>query len=100
MDNEEIKFTCEVCGKEFEPTPDAMVEWHLEQEARPEDEAKDIGLTREELETMNEWDLKAMKLTPETRDALLAGKVVKFGGCICLPCQDEMLEEQENAPEN
>lgn len=90
---DEVLFTCELCGGTFKPEPDSMIEWNVASELVPEGEA-DTGWNREELEGMNEWDLKAIGLSPEQRDELLAGKTIRFGGCICIPCQNKLLEEQ------
>lgn len=95
-DTEEVQFACEMCGKQFDPTPDAMIEWCMEEMAMPEDDAKDIGLTRDQLENLNEWEMQEMKMSEAHRQALLDGKIVKFGGCICLECQDQMLKDQES----
>lgn len=93
--SDDLQFTCQVCGKQFEPTPDAMVEWEVEPKSVPTNKVKDLDMTREDLAELEPDELKEMGLTEETRSALLEGKAVKFGGCICIQCQDEMLEEQQ-----
>lgn len=92
---EPILFTCELCGRQFEPTPDAMVEWEAGIVAIDEREAKD-QLSVKELAIADADDLEGLGLTEEQRDAVLRGEVVKTGGCVCLPCQDQMLEAPED----
>lgn len=88
---EEIQFVCEMCGKHFEPTPDAMVEWNLEP-CTEEDEGA-VVLTPEDIENAGPEQLERWGLTPEMLEALARGETAKTGGCICLACQDQMAAE-------
>lgn len=94
---EELKFKCEFCDKEFDPDPDAMVEWCMEpcKVKRCEAEEDENFIPADDLANMNEFDLKAIGLRTDQRDALLNGETVVTGGkCICLECQDEMAADQ------
>lgn len=97
---ENIKFTCEECGKEFEPDPDAMVEIDMGPQLVPGEQAEALeesgrAISAEMLQSASADDLHEMGLTPAERDALLSGKMVTIGGmCICIECQDRLAEEQ------
>lgn len=97
--SDEIKFTCQECGKEFDPDPDTMLEEHLGAECVECDSAglaTDGNLiTGEELAAMTDGELREIGLTPEGRERLFAGEDVVTGGvCICKECQDRMEAEQ------
>ncbi len=95
---EEIKFTCSVCGKEFPADPDTMVEvgfsaMQLKEGEESPEECEAIG--KDELESMGEYQLSELGLTPEIREKLLRGEDVTTGAeCMCLECQDKMLEDE------
>ena len=93
--SDEIQFKCDECGDEFPADPNAMIEWEMKCEYIPDGEAKEIGFSQADLEAMNEFDLKSVGITPEQRRVLLGGKTIKWGGCICLECQDAMMGEVE-----
>lgn len=104
MSDEEIKFKCEECGKEFDPEPDSMVELHLKGECPccvdgvSEEELEEMiesgeAITAEKLSTMTEYELSEVGLTVDQRDALLRGEEMTIGAaCICQECQDRMAE--------
>lgn len=103
--SEELKFTCEECGKEFDPDPDSMVELkiggecpHCEGHSHEEVEAmleRGEAITGAELAAMSDAELKEHGITPADREKLLLGKTVAVGGmCICRECQDRLAEEQ------
>lgn len=94
IDNEEIQFLCSVCGKEFDPDPDTMVEFHLTPvRVRANDEIE--ALTLDDIRDLDSDDLQEIGLTEEARDAMLRGEETTVGGCICIACQDEALEEDQ-----
>lgn len=91
----DVRFTCELCGEKFEPTPDAMIEWEMGPQWVKAKSDSDIFITHQDLMEMDNGDLKAVGITPEQRDAMLRGETVKMGGCICLRCQDEFSNDAE-----
>lgn len=96
--SEELMFTCEICGKQFPPDPDTMVEAGLSPVLIPEGSEPPADLEfipKEDLEFASEETLAEMGLTPEQRDALLRGEEVTTGGmCICAECQDAALKAE------
>lgn len=104
-DDEELKFTCEQCGGEFDPDPEMMVEGGIGPECVSDENLKDLEATgietlnRERLETMSDEDLEDFGLKPGDREKLLAGESIPFGMCICVECQDKMLADQEGSAE-
>lgn len=92
--SEEVQFTCGECGKQFDPDPDAMVEWNIAPVWVREEDAEE-GIPPEELKEMQECDLKAIGITPEQRDALLRGETIAMGGCVCRECMEEMVQQQD-----
>lgn len=88
------RFTCQFCGREFDPDPAAVCEAVWERNVVPETEAGD-ELRREDLEAMDAEELRQSGLTPEMRDKLLAGEDVSGALIVCTECQDEALKEQE-----
>jgi len=93
--SDDIKFTCEECGKLFDPDPDTMLELHIEPVSVPADELGQLDdeavLTRDELQALSANELREIGLTPEMRRQLLAGEEITAGGiCICIECQDKM----------
>lgn len=98
-----FQFTCEECGRRFDPDPDTMLESVLSPVLLPEDQAareieEGLALSAEDLAKADASELKALGLTPEQRDALLRGESVAAGGiCICKECQDRLADEQEDA---
>lgn len=104
--SDDLKFLCEVCGKQFDPDPGSMVEvlMHGEcpccegglsrQEAEKLTESGE-AIAADQLAAMNEEELREIGLTPEERDRLLAGEDIAIGGaCICRECQDRLAAEQ------
>jgi len=106
--SDEIKFTCEECGKQFDPDPDTMLELHLGPEPCPcceggeahqEELEKAVedgeAFTADQLAAMSEDHLKEIGLTPEDRDKLLRGETITTGAiCICKECQDRLAGEE------
>lgn len=92
--SEDVKFTCGECGKEIEPDPDTMVEWEIGPVYVREEDVE-CGVSVEKLAEMPEYDLKALGITPEQRDALMRGEAIKFGGCVCHDCMKDMEEGSE-----
>jgi hypothetical protein len=93
-EDNDVLFTCELCGKQFEPTPDAMVEWEWGPELLTPEQSQSLAhLTVEDLEEMEHLDYQAVGLTKNEVQKLLNGDRVKKGGCVCLQCQDEFIEE-------
>lgn len=106
-EDEESKFTCRECGKDFEPYPDAMVAISIaklkEEDFSPEEWAKikaeDDFLEDDEIRAMTAEQLAPLGLTVADRDRLLNDEEIDAGGaCICVECQDRMAKEQW--PEN
>lgn len=107
---DDIQFTCEECGKTFEPDPDTMLEIRLGGECpcctgeTTEEEAEQLladgdAITTEQLEAMSEYELAELGLTPEDREKLLAGEEISAGAvCICRECQEKISHEQDDAP--
>jgi hypothetical protein len=101
---DEFLFTCSECGRQFAPDPDAVVESGFSRGCvSKEDEARTIfsedRVTAGTLRDMSDYHLAEVGLTPEGRERLLAGEefVVTGAVCICLECQDRLLEEQESS---
>ena len=91
MPDDPMLFTCELCGRQFEPTPDAMIEWENGLVQTDAD-----GIELQDLATAGAEELEDIGLTPDQRDAVLRGEVVKTGGCVCLQCQDEMNSDDQD----
>lgn len=108
--DDDLKFTCEECGKVFDPDPDTMLEiqWvEIQWDAKivPDWEAsimEDKGqvITRELIEESSDEDLEKIGITPELKKKMLNGETVSAGAmCICIECQDRLAEEQTEQPE-
>lgn len=100
-DKNEIKFTCEECGKKFEPDLESMLEGFIDifgaffeeegeewkEAAHPSspisfDEVKQI------LQNMSPEEMDENGITSEMRDKLVNGERVVVGGMsICCECQ-------------
>jgi hypothetical protein len=92
--SEVLTFTCTWCGKPFEADPDAFIEVGLTAAYAddPEIGEDEETITREELEAMNEFQLREIGLTPELRDKLLSapvGEHIDTGAeAVCKSCRD------------
>jgi hypothetical protein len=100
--SDEFLFICAECGRQFAPEPDAIVVSGFSRRCVSEvDEtpASEECVSTEDLEGMSEYHLAELGLTTEARNALLRGEdFVETGAmCICIPCQDRLLEEQESS---
>lgn len=82
------RFTCDVCGKEFDPDPEAMVESFMGIEGL--EDGKTV-----EMDVQSREEAKAeLGIDDTTLDRLLAGEVVEDGGaCICVECQEWFTEK-------
>lgn len=90
----EIQFKCEFCEKEFPADPETMIEWEMKAEYFQGAVTDEMGITQADLESANEFALKAIGITEDQRKTLLSGGEIKYGGCICIECQDAMEENQ------
>jgi hypothetical protein len=102
--SDEFLFTCSECGRQFEPNPDSVVESGLSRVCiSKEDEAQAIfgeeQITSDNLSEASDYHLAEIGLTPIMRGRLLAGEEFVATGaiCICLECQDRLLEDQETS---
>ena len=104
--SEQLTFTCEECGKQFDPDPDAMVELQMGAECPCCDGVDHAevermlesgeAITAEQLAELDEEELKELGLTTADREKLLNGEPVGIGGmCLCRECQDRLAEEQK-----
>jgi len=97
-----FKFKCSICGKEFDPDPDTVSEVGFS--AVPSnsiEEAQQLlddgdAFTDEQLRDMNEYELKEIGLTPQSRDELLENMYVETGAdIVCAECQIRIAEQGE-----
>lgn len=96
----EALFTCQRCGKEFPPEPDAVVESGFEPacvccDGVHEDE---IHVTVEEMQNATDEQLREWGLTRQQQQALLRGEAVETAAILCKECQDQMLAESGPNP--
>lgn len=92
-ESDEVKFTCSVCGKEFEPDPNTMVECGFEVVREATDEEVENLLSKSELEEATPEELHYMSLTQDMKEAMMRGEDVTTAACICLECQDELAKD-------
>ena len=85
-------FECDACGANFEPAPESFVPTGFVQ-ITGEREATDLFLGRKELltrgrlESLSEYELTKLGLTPEHRQVLLQEGVVSTGvDALCPDC--------------
>lgn len=98
----EIKFTCSVCGIEFDPDPDSIVETGISpvfandvESSEVQEEIQDTKEMLSSLERATPEELRAFGITPDQREAMLRGEEATGADCICIACQDRMLSEQD-----
>ena len=95
-DSDDLKFTCQACGREFEPETEAMVEVGFSRELfRQGDPLPEDMITPEQLAAMSEYELQEIGLTLEDREKLMRGEPVDTGAvCLCEACREEIFEEE------
>jgi len=99
---DEVKFTCEECGKQFDPDPLTMHELNLSLVQVPKEEAERLAeqgsaIFFEDLDSAAP-ELKERGLSDKDIETLKNGGTVALEGiCICRECQDEALRAQEDA---
>lgn len=92
-----VKFKCRICGREFDPDPRMICDGGLqpcqldENKVIPGD-VLDLDFIRE----ASADELRAAGIEPDDREKLLRGEHISTSFCICLECQDEMAEEQDD----
>lgn len=82
---EELKFTCELCGKEFEPSGDCIVECSMEICIVDEETDEVLEVTEEEKKEI----LETISDNPQYK-AFQKGTV-----CLCPECQNSFEDEEE-----
>ena len=97
--SEEIQFTCEQCGKHFDPDPETILEARWEIADMPSWEADKLEeegriLTPEMLMEASEEELANYGITPEMKKQMMVGANVNGAICICIECQNKLAEEQ------
>lgn len=96
MSTDSVKFTCQICGRQFDPDPRMICDGEWKAEVIPVDaEIPEDALTQEDLAEMDVDELRAAGIEPEDCDKMVGeGKSVETTFCICLECQDNAAEEQ------
>jgi len=100
---EEVKFRCRICGREFDPDPrmicDGGLQPYLIEDGEP---VPGDALNLDFVRTASNDELRAAGIEPDDREKLLRGEHVGTALCICLECQDEMAndDEEEEFPPN
>lgn len=84
--SDELKFRCEMCGEEFDPDPDTMLECSVEVNVIDAETGEKIELTpEEEKEVLKETMGDDNEVQLFSRGAI----------CMCLKCQDKWTEDAD-----
>jgi len=85
MDDDEILFTCEICGKSFPADPDTMLECS----------ANFRAIDSETGEMVDVDDELHKRIIDEARKDPAIGPFLKGAICVCAECQDEFASEED-----
>jgi len=84
--SDELKFKCEICGKEFDADPDTMLECTVDVNVLDEETGEPIDLSPEEL-----TELIADISTDDPEIAMFSRGAI----CMCVECQNKWIEDAD-----